>query len=49
MTSLPLYVLMGCLQVKEKKETLARLETLDNGKPIGEAAWDIVRTLLPQD
>ena len=30
------------LQVKEKKDFLARLETLDNGKPITEAAWDIV-------
>ena len=30
------------LQVKEKKDLLARLETLDNGKPISEAAWDIV-------
>lgn len=33
------------LQVKEKKDLLARLETLDNGKPISEAAWDIVRIL----
>ena len=35
------------LQVKEKKDLLARLETLDNGKPITEAAWDIVRISCP--
>ena len=32
-----------CSQVKERKDTLAQYETLDNGKPISEAAWDIVR------
>lgn len=30
------------VQVKEKKIDLARLECLDNGKPISEAEWDIV-------
>ena len=35
------------LQVKEKKDLLARLETLDNGKPITEAAWDIVSISSP--
>ena len=30
-------------QVKERKDTLAHYETLDNGKPISEAAWDMVR------
>ncbi|BDA42516.1 betaine aldehyde dehydrogenase 2 [Coccomyxa sp. Obi] len=28
-------------KVKERKEELAELETLDNGKPISEAQWDI--------
>jgi len=28
--------------VKERKSDLAQLETLDNGKPISEAEWDIV-------
>lgn len=37
---------LGLLQVKEKKDTLAQFETLDNGKPISEAAWDMVRFLL---
>lgn len=32
-----------CSQVKERKDTLAQYETLDNGKPISEAAWDMVR------
>lgn len=30
------------MQVKERKAGLARLETLDNGKPIQEAEWDMV-------
>lgn len=33
-------------KVKEQRETLARLETLDNGKPISEALWDIVSASL---
>ena len=28
-------------QLKEKKELLARLETIDAGKPIAEAKWDM--------
>jgi hypothetical protein len=28
-------------QVKERKSELARLETLDMGKPIAEAEWDM--------
>ena len=32
----------GCwMQVKEKKSLLARLETMDMGKPIAEAEWDM--------
>ena len=31
-----------CAQVTEQRETLARYETLDNGKPISESLWDIV-------
>ena len=34
---------LDCSQVKERKDTLAQYETLDNGKPISEAAWDMVR------
>jgi hypothetical protein len=30
------------LQVVERKEELAKLETMDNGKPIEEAEWDMV-------
>jgi acyl-CoA reductase-like NAD-dependent aldehyde dehydrogenase len=30
------------LQLKEQKETLAALETLDMGKPIEESEWDLV-------
>lgn len=29
-------------QVTEKKSELAKLETIDSGKPLDEAAWDIV-------
>lgn len=36
-------------KVKEQREALGRLETLDNGKPISEALWDIVSSLpLPR-
>lgn len=35
-------------KVKEQRETLGRLETLDNGKPISEALWDIVRVPSPK-
>ncbi len=28
--------------MRAKREQLAKLETLDNGKPISEALWDIV-------
>lgn len=30
-------------QVREKKSYLARLETIDAGKPISESEWDMVR------
>jgi acyl-CoA reductase-like NAD-dependent aldehyde dehydrogenase len=30
------------LQVREQKTQLAQLETMDNGKPIDEAEWDMV-------
>jgi acyl-CoA reductase-like NAD-dependent aldehyde dehydrogenase len=30
------------LQIIERKSELARLETLDCGKPLDEAAWDMV-------
>ena len=30
-------------QFREKKEEIARLETIDCGKPIDEAEWDLVR------
>ena len=36
-------ITFDCQQVKERKDTLAQYETLDNGKPITEAAWDMVR------
>lgn len=29
------------MQVRERKSELARLETLDMGKPIAEAKWDL--------
>lgn len=39
----------ACLpgQVVERKSALARLESLDCGKPIAEAEWDMVRGLCP--
>lgn len=30
------------LQVTERKTQLAQLESMDNGKPIDEAEWDVV-------
>ena len=30
------------LQVKERKSFLASLESMDNGKPLAEAEWDVV-------
>lgn len=30
------------MQITERKSELARLEAIDNGKPLDEAAWDIV-------
>jgi hypothetical protein len=36
----------ACVQVTEQRETLARYETLDNGKPISESLWDIVSDRL---
>jgi acyl-CoA reductase-like NAD-dependent aldehyde dehydrogenase len=37
------------VQVKEKAKDLARLETLDMGKPISEAEWDMVRLVPSHD
>ena len=31
--------------MRAKREQLAKLETLDNGKPISEALWDIVSSV----
>ena len=31
-------------QVKERKSFLASLESMDNGKPLAEAEWDVVRS-----
>ena len=31
------------LQVRDAKPLLAKLETMDMGKPIDEAEWDMVR------
>ena len=31
-----------CMQITERKTELAKLEALDCGKPLDEAAWDIV-------
>jgi acyl-CoA reductase-like NAD-dependent aldehyde dehydrogenase len=31
-------------QVRDAKPLLAKLETMDMGKPIDEAEWDMVRT-----
>lgn len=32
----------SCLQVKERKSELAKLEAIDCGKPLEEAEWDMV-------
>ena len=39
-------ILPVLLQITEKKDQLAKLEALDCGKPLDEAAWDIVRLLV---
>lgn len=33
-------------QIRDNKEQLARYETLDNGKPVDETEWDMVRPWL---
>lgn len=35
-----------CEQVTERKDELAKLEAIDCGKPLDEAAWDMVRRNL---
>lgn len=41
-SSFPCLHLPACLlQLKEKKAALARLETLDMGKPVAESEWDM--------
>ena len=31
-----------CMQIRERKSELAKLEAIDSGKPLDETTWDIV-------
>ena len=42
MSAFDVHFLFFFLQIIERKSDLARLESLDCGKPLDEAAWDMV-------